>query len=130
MLIGCVVFLDNEKMIAIDEPYTLYNKAPARSGALVTDAAQAFLQKNMERLSKLSPRERRLVYAQFHDNAAFSHKATGNRMGYVRAFTMAALKRPCRPLLAYIEFLDILLGLNLFAAARKRRDQSSESNAG
>ena len=106
-------FLDTNKMIAINEPYTLYNKAALRPGAVVERAAQAFLEKNAALMSAFSPSDRRLIQAQFHENVAVSHKANNDRWGFLRASAQSLRGRPLRPVGVYVELLEAALGLTL-----------------
>lgn len=112
-------FLNSHKMIAINEPFTLYNKAALREGGFVDAAIHDFLAKNADLLKTFSKRDRRLILSQFRENVAVSHKANNNRWGFVRASARAIAGRPIRPIGAYIEFIEVLLGIELRPRLRK-----------
>lgn len=106
-------FLDGRRMIAINEPYTIYYKAPLRDGDAVAAAADVFQAKNAALIGRFSARDRRLIRAQFHENVAACHKASGNRGGFLRASFKSLMARPLRRPGVYVELIEIALGLNL-----------------
>lgn len=112
-------FLSAHRMVAINEPFTLYNKAALRDGKFVEAAIEEFLAKNADLLKTFSKRDRRLILSQFRENVAVSHKANNNRWGFVRASARSLAGRPNRPIGAYVEFVEVLTGIKLRPRLRK-----------
>ncbi len=106
-------FLDRYRMISINEPYTTYYKAALRDGAFVGAVAKAFLEKNAALIERFPRSDRRLILGQLHENVAVSHKANGNRAGFLRASMKSLIANPKRQPGVYVEFLESALGLNL-----------------
>ena len=100
-------------MISINEPYTIYYKAAFRDGAFVEAAAGAFLEKNAALIERFSRTDRRLIFGQFHENVAVSHKANRDRWGFVRASMKSLAANPKRRPGVYVGLLESILGLNL-----------------
>jgi len=106
-------FLDKHQMISINEPYTIYYKAPLRDGASVEIAAKAFLEKNRPLIERFPRSERRLILGQLHENAAVSYKANGNRIGFLRSLIKSLIANPRRQIPVYVELFEAAFGLNV-----------------
>lgn len=106
-------FLDRYRMIAINEPYTIYYKAALRDGALVELAIKAFLEKNVALMKRFSWSDRRLILSKFYENLAVSHKANGDRVGFLRATMKSLLANPKRRPGVYVDLLESALGIHL-----------------
>lgn len=123
-------FLDRYRMISINEPYTTYYKAPLRDGAFVEAEAKAFLDKNAALIERFPRSDRRLILGQLHENVAVSHKANGNRAGFLRASMKSLIANPKRRVGVYIELFDSALGLNvrkpLLQMLGRRSDRGSK----
>ncbi len=123
-------FLDKHRMISINEPYTIYYKAPLREGAFVETAAKIFLERNAALIERFPRSERRLIIAQLHENAAVSYKANGNRGGFRRALIKSLIANPKRRPGVYVELIECILGLNLRQPILHMLGRKSDRNSG
>jgi len=123
-------FLDKHRVISINEPYTVYYKASLRDGTFVETAAKIFVEKNAALIERFPRSERRLIFAQLHENVAVSHKANGNRGGFRRALIRSLIANPKRRPGVYVELIESILGLNLRQPILHALGRKSDENSG
>lgn len=122
-------FLDKYQIISINEPYTIYYKAPLRDGSFVETAAKAFWKKNQPLIERFPWADRRLILGQLHENAAVSHKANGNRIGFLRTLIKSLIANPKRRPAVYVELFEVALGINIREPLAKILGRRSDQNS-
>ncbi|MBO6805981.1 glycosyltransferase family 2 protein [Thalassospira sp.] len=106
-------FLENGKVLTLDEPYTVYNKAELRPGKAVKDATDDFIRKNSLIISKYSFLTRCLIRANFNRSISLSYRMQKKTWESTKYSLLAIVNNPFVPIGNYVEIIDTIFGSDI-----------------